>query len=442
MKRKQLLFFSISTLLLLTIFPNSFNPIFADKEITTEKSIPKPFEGKIKIIENNGLKAIARPLLTTVDDPSNHLVSQPTGLGGVGKLILPTSSATYVCSGSLLPGGQYVLTAAHCVTDDNGNENIITSNPDARVEFQNSNGGIIIGKITDVIKHENYNGDYLYGNDVAIVVLESPVQGIPTYGVDDNPSDDLGIVTKSGYGMSGTGDTGATFYDGKQRQGENKYDATHDTMMSALGYSFKKGAVLQYDFDNGKGKNDAFGVFFGIRDSGLSPIQREVDSAPGDSGGPSFNSDNCITGITSYGISLLGRGVDVTPGKVDSSYGEFSGDTRVSEYSAWIMAHAGNFANTCSQTNSPPDADGDGVADNLDNCPNVYNPNQTDTDGDGIGDLCDNNTVVGTLDSQIYPSLKHKGPNTDVSFTVEVKDGSNPASNHFHFPELLILLVQ
>ncbi len=41
----------------------------------------------------------------------------------------------------------------------------------------------------------------------------------------------------------------------------------------------------------------------------------------------------------------------------------------------------------------PPDcddADGDGVCDEDDNCPNEPNPGQEDGDGDGIGDACDN----------------------------------------------------
>jgi len=34
------------------------------------------------------------------------------------------------------------------------------------------------------------------------------------------------------------------------------------------------------------------------------------------------------------------------------------------------------------------DTDSDGVKDNVDNCPTIYNPDQTDTDNDGVGDVC------------------------------------------------------
>jgi hypothetical protein len=39
---------------------------------------------------------------------------------------------------------------------------------------------------------------------------------------------------------------------------------------------------------------------------------------------------------------------------------------------------------------SPPDADGDGIPDATDNCPQAANTNQADGDQDGIGDACDN----------------------------------------------------
>ncbi|TFH65876.1 MAG: hypothetical protein E4G91_00865 [Candidatus Zixiibacteriota bacterium] len=44
------------------------------------------------------------------------------------------------------------------------------------------------------------------------------------------------------------------------------------------------------------------------------------------------------------------------------------------------------------------DADGDGIADPLDNCPSVSNPTQVDVDADGKGDVCDNCITVANPD--------------------------------------------
>ena len=54
------------------------------------------------------------------------------------------------------------------------------------------------------------------------------------------------------------------------------------------------------------------------------------------------------------------------------------------------------FALTCaialatSVTGCSGDADMDGIADTIDNCPVDANFNQTDGDADGFGDVCDN----------------------------------------------------
>lgn len=47
------------------------------------------------------------------------------------------------------------------------------------------------------------------------------------------------------------------------------------------------------------------------------------------------------------------------------------------------------------------DADGDGVADSSDNCPNNANADQADADGDGIGDVCD--TGSGPAPGSVIP---------------------------------------
>ncbi|SPD73142.1 exported hypothetical protein [uncultured Desulfobacterium sp.] len=59
------------------------------------------------------------------------------------------------------------------------------------------------------------------------------------------------------------------------------------------------------------------------------------------------------------------------------------------------------------------DADDDGVNDDVDNCPAVANPGQEDADGDGVGDACDNCPEVSN-DSQADADNDGKGDACDA----------------------------
>jgi len=52
------------------------------------------------------------------------------------------------------------------------------------------------------------------------------------------------------------------------------------------------------------------------------------------------------------------------------------------------------------------DADGDGVADETDNCPTVANPDQADINNDGFGDACVDPTAVISLDVMLNPPVQ------------------------------------
>jgi len=305
------------------------------------------------IIETENLRAVVQPLYTTYGDPTDYLTNSGGALDGAGLLILTRSDGVFGCTGGLLWTGEHILTAAHCVSDDFGN-NVLQS---GTVTFEGDLGTETITIDATATKiHNKWNGDVLKGNDVAVLKLASaPSSDITRYQIDRDGSDDVGaIVDKVGYGRSGNGFDGDILPFGDKRNGENQYDDVADTMLKALGLKakahFVPGSVLQYDFDNGLSSNDAFGFFFNNNDLGLG--SSEVNSASGDSGGPAISNGEII-GITSYGVTLTfndGTTSDVN-GFLDSSFGEFSGDTRVSQYAGFIddSVNGGITESTCNK---------------------------------------------------------------------------------------------
>src|SRR5215204_3330562 len=86
-------------------------------------------------------------------------------------------------------------------------------------------------------------------------------------------------------------------------------------------------------------------------------------------------------------------------------------------FKVWAKDAAGNIdASPATRTFTPSgggtDADGDGVPEPPDNCPDVYNPHQNDGDGDGVGNACDDGSTTPTdTDNDTVPDTEDNCPN-------------------------------
>ncbi len=285
--------------------------------------------------------------LVFAGNPNDRIVKPGTGYDGVVSLDIGTNLGAFGCSGSLLPTGLHILTAAHCVSDDIG-FNLIVNNAKAFFDLPGSTVGIDVARI---FIHPNWGGSTDFETveaDIAILELASIApQAAERYDIYRN-TDEVGQVgVKVGYGLSGQGNQGFdpdNFPIGTKRLGQNKYDALGEVLNSGvpgLGkvlYNTVPGTALAYDFDNGLPKNDAF-AYLGIPDLGLG--LQEVSGAYGDSGGPTFIK-GLIAGVTSFGTCLNHPNNDCSiPPDIDkipenSTFGEFGGDTRVSTYASYV----------------------------------------------------------------------------------------------------------
>ncbi len=258
------------------------------------------------------------------------------------------------CTGSLLPSGMHILTAAHCVTDDAGVK--FGSYANDSVQFDGPSGSVDL-RFVGVSVHEGWTGDYSgTGNDLAIITLHTAA---PSWAerYDLYTGDAVGQdYTRIGYGGFGWGDTGALYggitgSDGNLLRvfGTNHFDSDNFALCYMVSWNCAGGQVLTSDFDNGvDSANDLWGNLFLNFDGGNTAFvngatDQEVNSAPGDSGGTVLV-DGRLAGITSYGFSFGCDYFDAnctTRGRaLNSSWGEGATDTSVAFFADWINAHA------------------------------------------------------------------------------------------------------
>ena len=324
--------------------------------------------------ENNVLDEEA--MLMTSGDPTDPTYANAganlrNGVGSIFTAFESTapSGSGFLCTATVINDRQ-ILTAAHCLrnTTESGDPDplteIIVILPSGVFYVFFSDVGDIAGFAVNPLYDftQPIVGAFALG-DVAVIEmtndLPADVERYDLY----RGTNEFGLETRHyGHGRSGKGTKGATggsdfFY---ARTGLNQYEAT---LGAFFGPPFDQ---LLHDFDSGGSKHNAMDWWFSPVQCGPEQVTNPpwaqdgkcttfkgrnfpdfkgfgkfvVGVAPGDSGGPGFI-DGMIAGVHSFGFTHscagVANGTDFTCG-LDSSYGEMSGDTRVSTYADWIDA--------------------------------------------------------------------------------------------------------
>ncbi|MEG3918282.1 trypsin-like serine protease [Microcoleus sp. T3_A4] len=280
--------------------------------------------------------AIGRAIISAFGDSSSRkplAFNQYTGVAYLEPI---------QCTGSLLKGGLYVLTAAHCLNEGGVK---VPAETAIKANFKLPSGEVSIS-VSNYYIHPGWNGyESEVGNDIAILRLKRlPPKSIEQYDINRNKNEVGKVFTKVGYGYIGLGAKGQdenSNSEAKRYSGQNRYDALIDVLKDAKESDMSDlvlGSQLIFDFDDGSAERDTLGRHFPkLRDRGLG--KNEIATASGDSGGPSFV-EGKIAGISSWGYSDRGffktNIADIDKIDDNGSFGEISGDTRVSFYANWI----------------------------------------------------------------------------------------------------------
>lgn len=296
---------------------------------------------------------VARNFVVTAGNPNDAIYQtmKGTGYDGVAALFVRRSDGNFLCTGALLAGTFNVLTAAHCLADELGNNvtQSVTSvffTPGAPATTRE----LILSRATYV--NPMYTGEVIDAHDIAIVRLDaSPSNAVRKAGYSlFSGSNPFQVAEFVGSGTTGTGSTGGTggggFTLADRRRALNRIDFDwNDAFFGGFFNGFFGNAdptTLVADFDNGLPENDATCLLtevFGFSNyCGQGQGILEGILGPGDSGGPMFINGQ-IAGVASYGLSF-GPGFGDIDGQLNSSFGEFAGWTSTQYNDAWLSPFA------------------------------------------------------------------------------------------------------
>lgn len=277
-------------------------------------------------------------------------------LDGVARLSFSNAEGNWACSGSLLAGGQYVLTAAHCADD-------FTK---MKVDFGWAGGKARESRtvaVSDAFVHPQWHGERNSldaGSDVALLKLSSAVTDIKGYHL--STTNDVGKdYLMAGYGTTTVAGSAQEPDWGDQAYGHygyNTFDVDSNTFnkvgdqYTGWGYDpnfYKPGTTYMSDYDDGTADKNTLGRIADVTghawSSGLGRGANEALIAGGDSGGGDFvwnGKEWMLSGVHSWGwqgssaCSFFNLADCDSSDQNSSSYGDLSGSTATYSHIGWI----------------------------------------------------------------------------------------------------------